>query len=327
MLVDEIAIRLRAGNGGRGAVAFNKVKLSQGPTGGDGGNGGNVYFEGVADINALASYASKKEMKAEDGKNGRGQFLDGHRGGDLILKIPTGTTVTNLGTGYSQEIVRAGERILAAGGGAGGKGNFKYRSAINTTPLQFQEGLSGDVHEYHLELRLIADVGLVGLPNAGKSSLLNELTAAKARVANYAFTTLEPNLGAYYELILADIPGLIEGASRGKGLGVKFLKHIERTSVLFHLVSAESEDPARDYETIRNELEIHNPLLSVKTEYVLLSKTDAVSPKILKEKMVVLKKLGLKPIPVSILEPDSLEEVRKILNKIKSEKLKPVAEE
>ncbi|MDO8561713.1 MAG: GTPase ObgE [bacterium] len=321
MLVDEINIRLRAGGGGRGAVAFNKVKLSQGPTGGDGGRGGNVYFEGIADINALMSYASKKEMNAENGKNGRGQFLDGHRGADLVLKIPTGTTITNLGTGYSQEIVKAGQRILAAGGGMGGKGNFKYRSAINTTPYEFQEGLAGDVSEYHLELRLIADVGLVGLPNAGKSSLLNELTAAKARVANYAFTTLEPNLGAYYELILADIPGLIEGASSGKGLGVKFLKHIERTSVLFHLVSAESEDIARDYEIIRNELEVHNPLLSVKTEYVLLTKTDAVSPKTLKEKIAVLKKMGLKPVPVSILEPNSLEHVRKILNKIKSEKL------
>ena len=321
MLVDEVTIRLHAGRGGRGAVAFNKVKLSQGPTGGDGGNGGNVYFEGIADINALMSYASKKEMNAENGRNGRGQFLDGPRGADLVLKIPTGTTITNLGTGYRQEMAKVGQRILAAGGGMGGKGNYKFRSAINTTPYEFQEGLAGDLNEYHLELRLIADVGLVGLPNAGKSSLLNELTAAKSKVANYAFTTLEPHLGAYYELIIADIPGLIEGASSGKGLGVKFLKHIERTTTLFHLVSAESEDPARDYEIIRNELEIHNPLLSVKTEYVMLTKTDAVSPKILKEKTAVLKKIGLKPVPVSILEPNSLENVRKILNKIKAKKL------
>ena len=321
MLIDEITIRLRAGNGGRGAVAFNKVKLMQGPTGGDGGNGGNVYFEGISDINALMSYASKKEMNAENGRNGRGQFLDGHRGGELVLKIPTGTTVTNLGTGYRQEMEKVGQRILAAGGGMGGKGNYKFRSSINTTPFEFQKGLAGDIGEYHLELRLIADVGLVGLPNAGKSSLLNELTAAKSKVANYAFTTLEPHLGAYYELILADIPGLIEGASSGKGLGVKFLKHIERTTTLFHLVSAESDDIARDYEVIRNELEVHNPLLSVKTEYVMLTKTDAVSPKILKEKTAVLKKMGLKPVPVSILEPNSLENIRKILNKIKAKKL------
>ena len=326
MLVDEVTIRLHAGNGGRGAVAFNKVKLSQGPVGGDGGNGGNVYFEGISNINALMSYASNKVMKAEDGKNGRGQFLDGRRGEDLTLKIPTGTTITNLGTGYKQELIHVGQRILAAGGGMGGKGNFKYRSAINTTPLQFQDGLAGDVCEYHLELRLIADVGLVGLPNAGKSSLLNELTAAKVKVANYAFTTLEPHLGAYYELIIADIPGLIEGASSGKGLGVKFLKHIERTTTIFHLVSAESDDPARDYEVIRNELEIHNPLLTTKTEYVLLTKTDAVAPKVVKENIAILKKLGLKPMPVSILETESLDEVKKILNKIKAEKLESVEE-
>lgn len=321
MLVDEITIILRAGRGGRGAVAFSKVKLSQGPVGGDGGSGGNVYFEGVSNINALMSYASNKEMKAENGRDGRGRFLDGRRGEDLVLKIPTGTTVTNLGTGYRQEMERVGQRILAAGGGMGGKGNFKYRSAINTTPMQFQEGLAGDVCEYHLELRLIADVGLVGLPNAGKSSLLNELTAAKVKVANYAFTTLEPHLGAYYELIIADIPGLIEGASAGRGLGVKFLKHIERTTTLFHLISSESEDPARDYEIIRNELEIHNPLLTTKKEYVLLTKTDAVAPKALKEKIAALKKLGLNPIPISILDAGSLEEVKKLLNKIKDGKL------
>jgi len=320
MLVDEITIQLRAGRGGRGAVAFNKVKLSQGPVGGDGGNGGNVYFEGTSNVGALMSYASNKEMKAEDGKNGRGQFLDGRRGEDLILKIPTGTAITNLGTGYAQEMLHVDQRILAAGGGMGGKGNFKYRSSLNTTPLQFQDGLAGDVCEYHLELRLIADVGLVGLPNAGKSSLLNELTAAKVKVANYAFTTLEPHLGAYYELIIADIPGLIEGASQGKGLGVKFLKHIERTTTLFHLISAESDDPARDYEIIRNELEVHNPLLTTKTEYVFLTKTDAVAPKVVKEKIATLKKLGLKSIPVSILETENIEEVRKILNKIKDEK-------
>ncbi|MEK7132882.1 MAG: GTPase ObgE [Patescibacteria group bacterium] len=322
MLIDEITIRLRAGNGGKGAVAFNRVKLMQGPTGGDGGRGGNVYFEGVSNINALMPYASRKEIHAEDGKDGRGQFLDGRAGEDLILKIPTGTTIINLGTDFSQEMLSVGQRILAAGGGMGGKGNFRFRSSINTSPKEFQEGLPGDRAEYRLELRLIADVGLVGLPNAGKSSLLNELTSAKARVADYAFTTLEPHLGAYYELIIADIPGLIEGASSGKGLGVKFLKHIERTTTLFHLVSSESEDPARDHEIIRNELEIHNPRLSIKKEYVLLTKTDAVSPTVLKKKLSVLKKLGLKPIPVSILDSESLEEVKKILNKIKDEKLK-----
>ena len=201
---------LRAGHGGRGAVAFNKVRLMQGPTGGDGGRGASIYFEGVADINALKPFSSRKEIQAKNGGNGRGQFIDGSAGSDLILKIPTGTRIVNIATGYVSEITRVGERILAAGGGAGGRGNFKFRSSINTTPKEFEEGKEGDVMPYRLELRLIADVGLVGLPNAGKSSLINELTAAAARVGDYPFTTLEPNLGAYYGLIIADIPGLIE---------------------------------------------------------------------------------------------------------------------
>lgn len=316
MLIDEITIQLRGGNGGKGAVAFQKVKLMQGPTGADGGRGGNVYLEGVSDIGALMNYASRKEMHAEDGKNGRGQFIDGRAGEDLVLKIPTGTTIRNLDTGYVKEITKAGERILAAGGGGGGRGNFKFRSSVNTTPMEAEEGKVGDVANYKLELRLIADVGLVGLPNAGKSSLLNELTAAKSKVANYAFTTLEPNLGAYYKLIIADIPGLIEGASGGKGLGVKFLKHIERTKVLFHLVSAESDDVVRDYRVIRAELEKYNPELTKKAEHVFLTKTDAVSPKELKEKLAALKKIKLKATPISILDEKSLNEVKKLLNDI-----------
>ena len=320
MLVDEIAIRLKAGDGGRGAVAFNKVRLARGPTGGDGGNGASIYFEGVSNPSALSVFANKKVIEAEDGKDGRGQFLDGRGGTDLILKIPIGTTITNTTTGFRKEILHAGEHILAAGGGIGGRGNFKFRSAINTTPQESEPGLAGDSAEYLLELRLIADVGFVGLPNAGKSSLLNELTAAKSRVANYAFTTLEPNLGAYYEIILADIPGLIEGASGGKGLGVKFLKHIERTKVLFHLISAESEDPVAHYEVIRKELETYNPALIEKTEHVFLTKSDAVSPEDLKKKLQALKKHGVKAMPISILDTESLDEVKKILNKIKDEK-------
>lgn len=320
MLVDDVTIKLSAGSGARGAVAFNKVKLAQGPVGGDGGDGGSIYFEGVSDLLVLAHFAHKKEIHGEDGKNGRGQYLDGRRGEDLILKVPVGSTITNLDTGKVGEITKIGERVLAVKGGHGGKGNFKFRSSTNTTPMQFQKGLAGESATFRIELKLIADIGLIGLPNAGKSSLLNELTAAKARVANYAFTTLEPNLGAYYELVIADIPGLIEGASSGKGLGVKFLKHIERTSVLFHLISAESEDPKRDYKIIRGELNAHNPELSKKTEYVFLTKTDMLEPKELKKKLTVLKKMKLNPIPISILD-SSIEEVKKLLNKIKNEKI------
>lgn len=210
--------------------------------------------------------------------------------------------------------------MLIVKGGRGGKGNFHFRSATNTSPKQFQEGLPGDLFTARLELKLIADVGLIGLPNAGKSSLLNELTMAKSKVANYPFTTLEPNLGVYYELILADIPGLIEGASVGKGLGIKFLRHIERVKIIFHLISAESENPAKDYKIIKNELKIYNKELLKKTEYVFLSKSDTLPAEEIKKKIVALKKISKNIFPVSVYDWNSLEKVKEILNKIKSEK-------
>ena len=320
MLVDEMTIQLTAGNGGKGRAAFNKVKLMQGPSGGDGGHGGSIYLEGVVDIGALAMHSNKKEIRAKDGKNGGAHFNDGTRGEDVILKVPIGTVVTNMDTGYTEEIVKVGQRILAAGGGIGGRGNYKFRSSTNTTPLEFEEGKRGDSALYTLELKLIADVGLIGLPNAGKSSLLNELTASIAKVANYPFTTLEPNLGSYFGTIVADIPGLIEGASEGKGLGVKFLKHIERTGVFFHLVSCESDDVARDYKTVRKELENYDATLTKKKQVVLLTKCDMISPKELAEKQKALKKIKVDATPFSILEPEILEVVKKALNEIRDTK-------
>lgn len=318
MLVDDITLRLEAGHGGNGVVAFNKVRLMQGPTGGDGGRGGNVYFEGVSDINALARYASKKTIRAESGKNGRGQFIDGRDGEDFVIQVPSGTRITNLDTAYTKEIENAGDRILAAGGGSGGRGNFKFRSSTNTTPKSAEDGLPGDVANYRLELLLIADVGLIGLPNAGKSSLLNELTAAKSRVGSHAFTTLEPHLGSYYGLIIADIPGLIEGASQGRGLGVKFLKHIERTKTLFHLVSAESDDPVRDYNTVRMELAAYSQNLTKKDEHVFLTKCDEIQEGERNDKIEAFKKIGIEARLLSILHRESLEEVKRILNALKA---------
>lgn len=317
MLVDEVTIRLTAGNGGRGGVAFSKVRLVQGPNGGDGGRGGCVYIEGVRDIGALQQLASKKEIVAGNGESGRGSFVDGKSGQDVVVKVPLGTRVTNIDTGNSVEIDIEGDKYLAAGGGFGGRGNFNLRSATNTSPKNYEPGTQGDSAMFKLELRLIADVGLVGFPNAGKSSLLNELTAAKSKVANYAFTTLEPNLGSYYGLIIADIPGLIEGAHDGKGLGIKFLKHIERTKTLFHLISAESDDPARDYKTIMNELKSYNPELAKKDMHVFLTKSDAVEPEEVKKKLAALKKIKVKAEAISLLEPESLERVRAILNEMK----------
>jgi GTP-binding protein len=234
--------------------------------------------------------------------------------------VPIGTVITNLDTGYTDEIIKVGQKILVAGGGIGGRGNYKFRSSTNTTPMEFEPGKKGDSAEYKLELRLIADVGFIGLPNAGKSSLLNELTQARAKVANYPFTTLEPNLGSYYGTVIADIPGLIEGASDGKGLGVKFLKHIERTDTFFHLVSCESDDVVRDYKTVRKELENYDPALAKKHEVVFLTKSDMVTPEVMKEKMKALKKIKVNAIPFSILEPDSLELVKKALNEIRDKK-------
>ena len=319
MLIDDVAIKVRAGDGGKGAVAFNKNLMSLGPAGGSGGNGGSIYFEGVSDLSSLNQFRYKKDIKAKDGENGRGQFNDGADGENLILKVPIGTVIHKAGA-KDQEILKIGEKVLIANGGHGGKGNFLFRSPKLTTPKRFQEGLPGEEFALRLELKLIADVGLIGLPNAGKSSLLNELTEARNKVANYAFTTLEPNLGVYYNLILADIPGLIEGASLGKGLGIKFLRHVERTKILFHLISVESENPAKDYKTVRKELRVYNKDMMKKPEYLFLSKSDMIPIEKVKKKIAILRKLNKNAIPISIHDWDSLEKVKKILNVINLKK-------
>lgn len=317
MLIDDVTIRVKAGNGGRGAVAFQRNMMSLGPTGATGGHGGSVYLEGVSDLAALNHFRNRKEFNAMNGGEGRGQFRDGANGENLVLMVPVGTVAHNLDSSADQEVIRIGERLLVAAGGKGGKGNFHFRSSRNTSPKQFQLGLPGEHFTLRLELKLIADVGLIGLPNVGKSSLLNELTSAQAKVANYAFTTLEPNLGAYHGgLIIADLPGLIEGASKGKGLGDKFLRHIERTRVLFHLVSAEAEDVVRDYKTIRQELGEYRTELLDKPEYVFLSKSDAVPAAELKSKLAALRRRNSHAAAISIIDPASLEQVRKILNQL-----------
>jgi len=320
MLIDDVTIKMGAGNGGKGAVAFNKNLMSLGPTGGSGGKGGSIYCEGVSDLSALGQFRFKKEFFAESGEDGRGQFRDGHDGKDLILKLPVGTVIHNSTSVGEINVEKVGERILLAKGGIGGKGNFQFRSSGNTSPKQFQAGLSGEQFTARLELKLIADLGLIGLPNAGKSSLLNGLTKAKSKVANYPFTTLEPNLGVYYELILADIPGLIEGASAGKGLGIKFLRHIERTKILFHLISAESKDSAKDYKIIRKELGAWNAALLKKPERLFLTKSDLLTPEELDKKLQALKKIDSHAMAISIIDEKSIKNVKKILNDIKIEK-------
>ncbi len=320
MLLDDIEIEISAGNGGRGCVGFNKNLMSLGPAGGSGGKGASIYFEGVSDLNAFNQFRFKKQLFAENGREGKGQFCDGPDGKDLIIKLPVGTVIHNTDTQEDIEITKVGEKILAVKGGRGGRGNFLFRSAKNTTPKEFETGKPGQHANLHLQLKMIADIGFVGLPNLGKSSLLNELTNASVKVANYQFTTLEPNLGVYYGLILADIPGLIEGASEGKGLGIKFLKHVERTKILFHFLAADSEDIAADYKTIRAELKAYNPTLLEKPEYILVSRSDMVSEKDLKKILTKAKKINKNAIPISIHNWEQLQTVKELLNELDKEK-------
>ncbi len=320
MIIDDIHIHIKAGKGGDGAVAFNSSMMTLGPTGATGGNGGSVYFEGISDLMALGNLAQKKVFEAESGEKGKKQFNDGRTGKDLVIHVPVGTVVHNLTSGITEEITHLAQKILAAEGGRGGKGNFHFRGPENTTPKEFEKGTVGQEFDIRLELKMIADVGIIGLPNGGKSSLLNELTNAKSKVGNYQFTTLEPNLGAYYELILADIPGLIEGASQGKGLGIKFLKHIERTRILFHLISAESNGVVQNYNTVRKELGEYSKTLLEKEEFVFLSKTDLVSPEDANAKLAQLKKLNKNALPLSIHDIEAIERVQKILNDISAQK-------
>jgi GTP-binding protein len=320
MIIDDVKITVIAGHGGKGLVAFSNTKMSKGPTGGNGGNGGSIFIEGVSDLGALRQFRFKKENKAKDGQDGKAKLNDGHDAEDLILYVPVGTVAHILQTGKDIEINKIGQREIVANGGRRGRGNFLFRSATNTSPIQFEEGEPGESFEIRLELKMIADVGFIGLPNVGKSSLLNELTNAKSKVANYPFTTLEPNLGVYYDLVLADIPGLIEGASEGKGLGTKFLRHIERTKILFHFIAVDSVDPISDYKTVRTELGEYNSLLLAKPEYIFISKSDIATKTIIEQIKDDFKKISKETVAISIIDTDSLDNVKKILNRLISEK-------
>ncbi|PJC29291.1 GTPase ObgE [Candidatus Shapirobacteria bacterium CG_4_9_14_0_2_um_filter_40_11] len=315
MLVDEVEIKIRAGNGGDGKVNFLHAKYvpKGGPDGGDGGTGGDFYVLGVSDLSALSRFRYQKEFSAGDGKPGGPDRKTGVSGGDEEIKIPIGTVITDRESSEVWEITKAGERIQIAKGGKGGKGNWHYKSATHQTPLEFEEGKPGKARTLYLELRLIADIGLIGLPSVGKSSLLNELTKANVKVAPYNFTTLEPNLGIMDGLIIADLPGLIEGAHEGKGLGIKFLKHIKRTKVLVHCISADSENPVKDYETIRRELGEYDKELLSRPEMVLITKSDLVSEKEIKLKIKNLEMIKRDILTVSIHDYDSLEKLKKRL--------------
>jgi len=311
MLIDEVRISIKAGDGGDGLVHFysDRSRPKGGPDGGYGGQGGSVFFEAVSDISRLQQFRHEKEFSAQKGQNGGPNKKSGKNGEDLTLKLPVGSVV-NYDNGTSVELSQVGQIVMAAKGGRGGYGNFHFRSATNQTPQERQLGHKSPVKNIFIQLKLIADIGLIGLPNTGKTSLLNELTQANAKVANYAFTTLEPNLGVTASgAIIADIPGLIEGASEGKGLGYRFLKHIERTRLLVHCLSSESADPLSDYQTIRKELINYSSVLANKPEIIILTKSDLLNPK---EITGISKKIKAK-MAVSILDNQSLKKLNDLL--------------
>ena len=312
MLIDEVEILIKAGHGGAGKVSFGPGMRS-GPDGGNGGRGGDVYALGVDNPFILKRYLQLKKCLAQDGRPGGKNQKTGAEGEDFDLIVPKGSSLSDLDTGEVFEIGKEGQRILLAKGGLGGKGNYELRSPTSTTPKYAQPGLPGQKRNLKIILRLLADIGLIGLPNAGKSSLLNALTNAKARVGSYPFTTLEPNLGELNGKIIADIPGLIEGASEGKGLGFRFLKHIEKVSLLVFCIASDSDDLANDYQTVLKELKNFNPALIKRKGIALLTKIDLVNDQELKEKIQEFKKLIAKVYPVSIYDLESLEELKKIL--------------
>ncbi len=302
--IDEVSFHVKAGRGGDGVVRWlhEKGKEFMGPAGGNGGKGADVIIEAVRDISALVNYKNIKELEAPNGGNGDKKSMNGADGEDLILKLPIGSIVYNHDTQQQHELLTEGQRITILKGGRYGLGNEHFKGSTNQRPKQTTDGRDGEEANITVELRLVVDAGFVGFPNAGKSSLLNALTNAKSKVASYQFTTLEPSLGDMYGFILADIPGLIEGASEGKGLGDKFLRHIERTKMLIHCISLESENITSDYKTIRKELEAFDPSLITKKEILLLTKTDLIDEKTLKLKMKEAKKLNPDIYVVSVLD-------------------------
>ncbi len=295
--LDQAKIYIRSGNGGAGAVSFRREKFLEfgGPDGGDGGRGGDVWVEAVNGLNTLIDYRYQQHFRAKTGMHGMGRNMTGGKGDDVILKVPVGTQIFEEDDEtLICDITEIGQRYRLAKGGNGGFGNLHFTTSTNRAPRRANPGQEGIERTIWLRLKLIADAGLVGLPNAGKSTFLASVTAAKPKIADYPFTTLHPNLGVARvdgrEFVIADIPGLIEGASEGVGLGDRFLGHVERTRVLLHLVSAQEEDVAKAYQVIRGELEAYEHGLADKPEIVALSQIDTLDPEARKAKVKALKR-------------------------------------
>jgi len=315
MLVDAINLIVKAGNGGNGAATFRRDAMTAhgGPDGGDGGNGGNIFVLGSTNINDLREFRYKKKVVAPNGTDGMKHNGFGKNAPHITILLPLGTTITDLESKKYIEIEDTKTPIPLVRGGMGGRGNVAFKSPTNRTPRYAEKGTKGEEREIHLELRFIADIGLIGLPNAGKSSLLRVLTNATPAIGAYPFTTLEPNIGMFGRFPIADIPGLIEGASLGKGLGITFLKHIEKTKLLVHCIDSTVEDPMNAYTTVRKEFEQYNPLLLTKPEIIFINKTDLINKEQEKEiaqVFLVQKKIVLTG---SIYKPETIERLKKIL--------------
>lgn len=285
--VDEATIEVRAGDGGNGCVGFRREKYVPfgGPDGGDGGNGGSVWLEADEGLNTLVDFRHQRLFRAQRGQNGMGKQMYGRGGEDLVVRVPVGTVVINVATDeVIGDLTRHKQRLLVAQGGKGGLGNVHFKSSTNRAPRQSTPGTSGDIRELQLELKLLADAGMLGFPNAGKSTFIRAVSAARPRVADYPFTTLHPNLGVVrmgvgQSFVIADIPGLIEGAAEGAGLGIQFLRHLARTGLLLHMVDVapiDGSDPVDQVRVIEDELRRHDPALLQRPRWLLLNKIDLV---------------------------------------------------
>ena len=324
--LDQVKISIKAGDGGSGSPSFRREKFIEfgGPDGGDGGKGGSIILVSDRNLNTLIDFRYQQHFKAERGRDGSGKNKTGRGGEDLYLKVPVGTQVFEEDNKtLIFDFKKENEKFVAAIGGKGGFGNTRFKSSTNRAPKKFTKGKVGEEFWIYLQLKTIADIGIIGLPNAGKSSLLASLTSATPKIANYKFTTLNPNLGvAIYddkEITLADIPGLIEGAHDGKGLGDRFLGHVERCSILIHLIDCLSDDPYKDWETIRREIKSYSEDLANKSEIIALSKTDTISADEVNKKIKSLEKItGKEVFALSSVTNKGLEEIlNKVLNVIK----------
>jgi len=319
--LDQTKVYVRSGDGGNGCVSFRREKFVEfgGPDGGDGGRGGDVIVECVANLNTLLDYRYQQHFKAKKGGHGKGENRSGARGADVVLKAPPGTQILDEDNDtLIADLTKPGDRVVLARGGNGGFGNTHFKSSTNQAPRHANPGQQGQELYIWLRLKLIADAGVIGLPNAGKSTFLARVSAAKPKIADYPFTTLHPNLGVVridnFDFVLADIPGLIEGAHEGAGLGDRFLGHVERCAVLLHLVDATLDDPAEAYSIIRGEVEVYGAGLEDKPEIIALSKADAAPKDDMKKKARALKKAaGVAPLIVSAASGEGITEVLRAL--------------